>query len=354
MSSRLKRTKLNLSAGGAGRAGGKGCVESTNLPRFFSPFLALALTSHEHPQRYGPRSDSDPLLPAEIEATHFPASSSSHHEATDSTSTSSVQGHLSHNSSAAAFHLRSTAPPAQPPVTLEASPLTYHSLGSRFLPHLPSIPLCALPILAGRFLLLGTANGLYALDPSRLDRDEGGARCIWEGLGVQEMKEVGVEKDDQGGTKTPQAAVVMLTCPAKNDDDGGGEIVGNVEGGEVRVWQAASLVSLACWVLDTKVGRNDLILVLCVAGSIRPACLFIPGCPGTSQPVRVSSVKHTLNRWRKFPLAAPCGPSLLPRSSPPIHPLGGRPNTSLKRQATTNALCFLGFLVPVPFDPYHG
>lgn len=53
---------------------------------------------------------------------------------------------------------------------------------------------------------------------------------------MKELKVVGVEKDDAGGTRTPRGGIVGLTCSAEGEE---------FAEGEVRVWQLGSLVSLA-------------------------------------------------------------------------------------------------------------
>jgi hypothetical protein len=206
-----------------------------------------------------PRTDSDPLLPAEQEASFFPPrtpgtsstpNDSSLHTPTDGdlqhneSTTSSVQASHSH-----AGTLSMAFSSSQQPSHLSPTPVSYHPLGSKFIPHLSSKPLCMLPILGARLVLVGTADGLYVLDPSQA----GGARarCLWTGVGVRELRVVGVEKDDAGGTRTPRGGVVGVTC--KDEDEEGGD-------GEVRVWQLGSLVSLARWVASQEVGPLERLL----------------------------------------------------------------------------------------------
>lgn len=149
-----------------------------------------------------------------------------------STPASSLRATISHSSS--------VPPGIQSFEEISNTPLTFHPFGSRFLPHLPSRPLCLLPVLTSTLLLVGTAEGLFVFDPAKAEQ---GSRPLIIGIAVRELKEVGVEKGDQGGTRTPRGGVVALVG-AMNDEE---------EGGEVRVWQLGSLVSLARYAVSSEV-----------------------------------------------------------------------------------------------------
>lgn len=151
-----------------------------------------------------------------------------------STPSSSVRVAHSHASS---FSVQSSSQPPEPVIN---TPITYVPLGSRFISHVPSRPLAILPILSSTILLIGTQEGLFVLSPSNAEQ---GARPLIIGLAFKDLRVVGVEKGDQGGTRTPRGGIVALVS-AMNDDE---------ESGEVRVWQLGSLISLARFFITSEV-----------------------------------------------------------------------------------------------------
>ncbi|CED85541.1 hypothetical protein [Phaffia rhodozyma] len=192
---------------------------------------------------YLPRSGSDPLLPAEIEAGFFSPpsapssdpqvheSSSQHSSSADvlknqpsvqSITTTATVGHVASSSSFEAAQTSSLAP-----VPLTPSQAVYKPLGqSRFLSQLPSsasAPQCLFPLGAtsSSLLLIGTKEGLWVFDPVR----EEPARCVFCGVGVRQMKALGRDQ------------VIMLCHSPAGDAKG-----------EVRVWDWDHLTDMAMWI----------------------------------------------------------------------------------------------------------
>jgi hypothetical protein len=142
----------------------------------------------------------------------------------------------------------------QPPSPLLPTPIFYHPLGSRFIPHLPSPPLCLLPLSSLSLLLIGTATSLWVFDPRNVNDpssglDDGGAREMWKGMGVKDLRIVDSVVEREGGT--PRGGVVGLTCRNDGERDDRAK-----EGGEMKVWQLGSLASLARWYAAQEVGRS--------------------------------------------------------------------------------------------------
>ncbi|KAJ7167806.1 hypothetical protein C8R46DRAFT_950927 [Mycena filopes] len=147
-------------------------------------------------------------------------------------------------------------PPASPPLPplpavstpLLPSHLKLHHFGSRFLPHSTTPIRCLLPLQGERMLLLGTDEGLAVLDmyPQEWD-DKGGiemkgpedaaVRAIWMGESVFQMSIL--ELDNASGV------VLMLVGPEPESPLA-------ESGRTVRMYNLASLISLAKWAIANK------------------------------------------------------------------------------------------------------
>ncbi|KAF8638526.1 hypothetical protein AX17_002069 [Amanita inopinata Kibby_2008] len=162
-----------------------------------------------------------------------------------------------------------TTPNSQPLpfVSQRLSPthLRLCQFGSRFLPHATSPIRCLLPLLSDRYLLIGHDEGLSVLDMFPRERTESGdviqkgpheatSRQIWTGESVHQMSVLEMEDTGEG---IPQGVVLALVGrePGSPKD---------VESsGTLRMYNLASLISLAKWAVSKKGGHP---LDLCKSG----------------------------------------------------------------------------------------
>jgi hypothetical protein len=135
-----------------------------------------------------------------------------------------------------------------------------HHFGSRFLPHSTAPIRCLLPLQADRLLLVGHDEGLSVLDMYPQEwNDNGGidlkgpedatVRAIWEGESVFQMSIL--ELDNASGV------VLMLVGPEPESP-----LAKDAEAQRtVRMYNLASLVSLAKWAVANKVLPNLFIYI---------------------------------------------------------------------------------------------
>ncbi|KAH9855078.1 hypothetical protein C2E23DRAFT_901961 [Lenzites betulinus] len=154
-------------------------------------------------------------------------------------------------------HARGPPPPAALiPEPLAPSRLKLYNFGSRFLPHTTSPIRCLLPLGNHHILLIGHDHGLSVLDmfPSDWSDDDetqkgpsdAEAKLIWEGEGVHQMT---ILESESTGEGTPQGVVLALVS---TDAD----LSKDQETPRVlRMYNLASLVSLAKWVVTQKDAR---------------------------------------------------------------------------------------------------
>lgn len=143
--------------------------------------------------------------------------------------------------------------------SLAPSRLKLHQFGSRFLPHTTAPIRCLLPILGDRFLLIGHDDGLSVMDMypkewTELGLSEKGpndaqVRPVWTGEGVYQMSILEAESTGEG---TPQGVVLALVGP----DDDSPKDQESVRA--LRMYNLASLVSLAKWAVVQKPGSRPL------------------------------------------------------------------------------------------------
>ncbi|KAI0082509.1 hypothetical protein K474DRAFT_1655296 [Panus rudis PR-1116 ss-1] len=140
--------------------------------------------------------------------------------------------------------------------TLAPTHLQIHQFGSRFLPHTTTPIRCLLPLLNDRMLLIGHDEGLSVMDMYPKEWSEHGllekgpndaqTRPIWIGEGVYQMNVLEAESTGEG---TPQGVVLALVGP-------NGESPKDHESVRaLRMYNLASLVSLARWAISQKGGR---------------------------------------------------------------------------------------------------
>ncbi|KAK2465976.1 hypothetical protein APHAL10511_001617 [Amanita phalloides] len=145
-----------------------------------------------------------------------------------------------------------------------SSHLKICQFGSRFLPHATSQIRCLLPLMGDRYLLIGHDEGLSVLDmfpqewnDSELLINKGPseaiARQIWIGESVHQMTILEVENTGEG---VPHGIVLALVGPELG-------YAKDVESPRtLRMYNLASLISLAKWAISTK-GAHPLDLYKC-------------------------------------------------------------------------------------------
>ncbi|TYJ52687.1 hypothetical protein B9479_006693 [Cryptococcus floricola] len=131
-------------------------------------------------------------------------------------------------------------PPASNPSPLENTPFTSVSFGSPFIRHSAASITCSLPVLGGRLLLYGTAEGLMVLDS---DEEEAPAKMIWSGLPVWQIEIISSRQSPS--SSTPKGSI-LLFCGGNEDSAKLGHPKKG-SGTEIRVYSLASLISLARW-----------------------------------------------------------------------------------------------------------
>ncbi|WVQ84090.1 hypothetical protein IAT38_006235 [Cryptococcus sp. DSM 104549] len=136
-------------------------------------------------------------------------------------------------------------PYAHLPLAARPTPLPNTSLlslayGSPFIPHASAPITCALPLLAGRLVLLGTEAGLRILNT---DEEDAPAKGVWWGLPVWEIHILHLAPPNGGST--PRGTVLLLCGGAPDSSHPGRPKRGS--GAHVRLYKLESLVSLARW-----------------------------------------------------------------------------------------------------------
>jgi len=156
-------------------------------------------------------------------------------------------------------------PPAPNPHTptpflgqrLSPTRLRLNQFGSRFLPHASTTIHCLLPLLSDRLLLIGHDEGLSVLDTYPQESNEAGskgpdeaqARVLWEGDAVFQMSILEIESTGNG---TPQGVVLALVGPEAESSKDQESLR------TLRMYNLASLISLAQWVVKQKARPVDL------------------------------------------------------------------------------------------------
>ncbi|KAF8592580.1 hypothetical protein K439DRAFT_1625928 [Ramaria rubella] len=149
------------------------------------------------------------------------------------------------------------ADPAQEPSALyitvgQALPPTHlklRSFGSRFLPHSEEPILSLLPLFGDKKLLIGRTNGLSVLDMesqaplSEVALKEPRRRDVWHGEGVYQMALL--EAEQLSTTGTPQGVVLALV--GAEAPEGGSDKDSKEPHKTIRMYNLASLASVACW-----------------------------------------------------------------------------------------------------------
>ncbi|OCF37536.1 hypothetical protein I316_00661 [Kwoniella heveanensis BCC8398] len=146
-------------------------------------------------------------------------------------------------------------PPAAHPTSLTNTSLLRIDYGSAFIPHSNSSIACALPILEGRLVILGTSTGLRVLNT---DDEDNPTRSIWYGLPVWELRVIDftpVSQDDAGNSPatsgrergaashTPKGTIAVL-CGGVEDSSRISRPKRS-SGSELRLYSLSSMISLA-------------------------------------------------------------------------------------------------------------
>ncbi|WVF70031.1 hypothetical protein IAT40_004817 [Kwoniella sp. CBS 6097] len=139
-------------------------------------------------------------------------------------------------------------PPAAYPTPLPNTSLLRIDYGSSFIPHSNASIACALPILGGRLVILGTSTGLRVLNT---DDEDNPTRSIWYGLPVWDLKIVDSTSSEpqEGGpdspshTHTPKGTIAVL-CGGVEDSSKISKPKRS-SGSELRLYSLSSLISLA-------------------------------------------------------------------------------------------------------------
>ncbi|TFY78248.1 hypothetical protein EWM64_g5767 [Hericium alpestre] len=138
---------------------------------------------------------------------------------------------------------------------LSPTHINLHQFGSRFLPHTNAPIRCLLPLLGDKLLLIGHDDGLSVLNMFPQEWTETGglrnkgpaeaqAHTIWQGESVLQLSIVEVEDIGEG---TPQGVVLALVgseSEHSKEPDGLRSL---------RMYNLASLISLAKWAISQKV-----------------------------------------------------------------------------------------------------
>ncbi|KAF8659129.1 hypothetical protein AX16_001899 [Volvariella volvacea WC 439] len=137
---------------------------------------------------------------------------------------------------------------------IRPSHLKVNQFGSRFLPHAVSQIRCLLPLVSDSLLLIGHDDGLSVMDMYPTERSETGeitlkgpadaeVRHIWKGESIHQIDIVEAEDVGDG---TPHGVALVLTGQDGDSTDSCRSI---------RMYNLASLISLAKWAAGTKPAR---------------------------------------------------------------------------------------------------
>ncbi|WVQ97852.1 hypothetical protein IAU59_004968 [Kwoniella sp. CBS 9459] len=141
-------------------------------------------------------------------------------------------------------------PPAAHPTSLPNTSLLRIDYGSALVPHSSSSIACALPVLGGRLVILGTSTGLRVLNT---DDEDNPTRSIWYGLPVWDMRII--DSNSTSGTQeingtstsasqtTPKGTIAVL-CGGIEDSSKLSRPKRS-SGSELRLYSLSSLISLA-------------------------------------------------------------------------------------------------------------